>query len=255
VKGSLRYGTIIEDTTFTFNVNYTLAKSGGQLAAGNGEFKVLIPKGALKEDTYLIAGRDVASPGSTDFISALAHPELPVYTVSPLGKKMKQPISVTIDIPEIYQGLARDSLVVGYWDGKNWRELPTEVDFLPNTLLGYSLNLGRFTILKRGNGVPMESISDLLPTEYALAQNYPNPFNPETLIQYDLPTSGVVRLVVYDILGREVVTLQRGYMPAGHHQVVWNGRNAQGKQVVSGLYFYQLNVNGFRNTKKMILAR
>jgi len=101
----------------------------------------------------------------------------------------------------------------------------------------------------------MESISDLLPTEYALAQNYPNPFNPETLIQYDLPVSGLVRLVVYDILGREVITLQQGYMPAGHHQVIWNGRNAQGKQVVSGLYFYQLNVNGFRNTKKMILTR
>ena len=255
VKGSLRYGTIIEDTTFTFNVNYTLAKSGGELTAGNGEFKVKIPKGALNEDTYLIAGRDVVSPGPADFKSTLGDPQLPVYTISPLGKKMKLPVRIIMDIPERYRGVAPDSLVVAYWDGKNWRELPTDASFLPNSLLSYSLNLGRFTVLKQGRGIPMESISDLLPTEYALAQNYPNPFNPETLIQYDLPVSGLVRLVVYDILGREVITLQQGYMPAGHHQVIWNGRNAQGKQVVSGLYFYQLNVNGFRNTKKMILAR
>ncbi|MFQ6612694.1 MAG: FlgD immunoglobulin-like domain containing protein [Fidelibacterota bacterium] len=255
INGSLRYGTLVEDTTFTFNVNYTLAKAGGQLTAGNGDFKLVIPADALKEDVYLIAGEEVATLDQAELVAAREEPESPIFTVSPLGKKLQQPAVVTVVIPEVFRSTDPKKLVVAYWDGKNWREIPTEPGPDPNSLQGYTLNLGHFTVMRQGSGIPMEIDANMLPTEYSLVQNYPNPFNPETVIRYELPVSGQVQLTIYDILGREVITLQHAQMPAGRHRVTWDGKNAAGKQVVSGLYFYQLRVNGFRNTKKMILTR
>jgi len=91
-----------------------------------------------------------------------------------------------------------------------------------------------------------------LPAFYSLAQNYPNPFNPETTINYQLPVSGFVTLKVYDQLGREVKILVNEYKQAGNHTSQFSIHNSQ---LSSGLYFYQLSVNGFSQTKKMLLAK
>ncbi|UCH09129.1 MAG: T9SS type A sorting domain-containing protein [Fidelibacterota bacterium] len=76
-----------------------------------------------------------------------------------------------------------------------------------------------------------------MPVRFHLLQNYPNPFNPVSTIRYDLPTGGAVSLIVYDILGREVVRLVDGYMEPGHHQVQWNAR-----AIPSGIYIARLLV-------------
>ena len=98
-----------------------------------------------------------------------------------------------------------------------------------------------------------------LPTRFVLGQNWPNPFNANTAISYQLSAvSGqqlAVSLKVYNILGEEVVTLVDKPQKGGHYQVVWDGKNKGGTDVSSGIYFYQLKVGGFAQTRKMLLIR
>ncbi|MFC1683083.1 C1 family peptidase [Candidatus Zixiibacteriota bacterium] len=94
-----------------------------------------------------------------------------------------------------------------------------------------------------------------IPGEYALQQNYPNPFNPETTIRYALAQDGPVRLSIYNVLGQEIVSLVDGHRPAGRHTVVWDGVDAGGRDVSSGLYFYRLQAGDFESTRKMVLLR
>ncbi|HCV42474.1 MAG TPA: hypothetical protein DGH68_03250 [Bacteroidetes bacterium] len=90
----------------------------------------------------------------------------------------------------------------------------------------------------------------MLPKEFALEQNYPNPFNPITTIKYDLPVDSRVSLVVFNILGQEVVMLANGEQKAGYRSVEWNASN-----VASGVYFYRLEACNFTSVKKLLLLR
>ncbi len=92
--------------------------------------------------------------------------------------------------------------------------------------------------------------SEKTETSTILYQNYPNPFNPVTSIKFYLPNSSSVRLTIYDMLGKEVSTLVNGNMEAGIHEVQFNGSNLS-----SGIYFYEININGLKDIKKMILAK
>lgn len=89
-----------------------------------------------------------------------------------------------------------------------------------------------------------------------LQQNYPNPFNPETNISYSIIESGLVDLSIYNIKGQLVNKLVRSFENAGDHNVAWNGKDAAGKNVSSGLYFYKLMVDQIViDTKKMMLLK
>ncbi|MEO0293366.1 MAG: FG-GAP-like repeat-containing protein [candidate division WOR-3 bacterium] len=93
-----------------------------------------------------------------------------------------------------------------------------------------------------------------LPSIYCLSQNYPNPFNSRTTISYSIGIRSYVSLKIYDVLGREIVTLVDGIKEAGKHIVEWDGMNLLGQKVNSGIYFYRLkSKENFVITKKMIL--
>ncbi len=95
-----------------------------------------------------------------------------------------------------------------------------------------------------------------IPTDYALAQNYPNPFNPTTRINFALPRAGHVKLTVFNILGAQVITLVDRQMTLGEHFVEWDGADELGRNVSSGTYLYQLEVDGARkDTRKMMLLK
>ncbi len=93
--------------------------------------------------------------------------------------------------------------------------------------------------------------SDLTP-KFKLSQNYPNPFNPETNIEYQLPKKGRVRMVIYNILGEEVVTLIDRVDGPGAYKVIWNGKNTYGQNVSNGIYIYKLETDYFQTVRKMI---
>ncbi|MCH7618894.1 MAG: T9SS type A sorting domain-containing protein [Candidatus Marinimicrobia bacterium] len=94
-----------------------------------------------------------------------------------------------------------------------------------------------------------------VPSDYSLGQNYPNPFNPSTTIAYDVPAASNVSINIYDMLGRNVITLVNEQKNAGSHTVEWNGKNSSGIQVTSGIYFYRLEAGQSAITKKMLLLR
>lgn len=121
---------------------------------------------------------------------------------------------------------------------------------LRNSYAPYFNNEGVITDVK-------DDFQQIIPKEFKLEQNFPNPFNPETKIIYQIPKDGLVTLIIYDILGREVRTLVNGQQKtAGRYEVEFNG-----KELSSGMYFYKLEVSNLSNgksfidVKKMILLK
>jgi spore coat protein A len=103
------------------------------------------------------------------------------------------------------------------------------------------------------------------PASIALEQNYPNPFwseatsrsaeNPSTTITFSIPEVKAVTLQIYDLRGALVKTLVSGTLAAGRHQIVWNGTNAGGQQVASGVYLCRIQSESFSQVKQVLLMR
>ena len=94
-----------------------------------------------------------------------------------------------------------------------------------------------------------------IPTVFSMNQNYPNPFNPMTTVKYSLPQDADVRLVVYGIDGRLVHVLVDERREAGHHEVVWQGRDGAGRRVATGTYFCVIDAGDFHQVRKMSLVK
>ena len=93
------------------------------------------------------------------------------------------------------------------------------------------------------------------PTRFALFQNYPNPFNASTTLHYDLPEPSRVSIVIYDVLGSEVIKLVDDDQHYGYKKIIWDGKNSNGNVVAPGVYFYRAELGSLIETKKMILLK
>jgi hypothetical protein len=149
------------------------------------------------------------------------------------------------------------------FDGTNWTVYNTLNSNLPydwvstilidkqgNKWIGTS---GGGLAVYREGGVILpveEKETNEIPTKFTLYQNYPNPFNPTTTIEFDIPERINVKLVVYDILGREVETLIDKELEPGKYKVNFNATN-----LPSGVYFYTLRTPKFTKTNKMLLIK
>ena len=96
----------------------------------------------------------------------------------------------------------------------------------------------------------VEPYNTALPKDYVLNQNFPNPFNPSTTIRFSILNNEFVSLKIFNFIGEEVAVLVNEILPSGSYSVNWNAEN-----ISSGIYFYTLATNQFRDTKKMILIR
>jgi len=94
-----------------------------------------------------------------------------------------------------------------------------------------------------------------LPTEFAINQNYPNPFNPSTTIRYGLPEDSNISLVIYDVLGNNVQTLESGRRSAGWYNVVWNGQTNDGRMISTGIYFARIVAGDYNKVIKMLYLK
>lgn len=90
----------------------------------------------------------------------------------------------------------------------------------------------------------------MIPLHFGVSQNYPNPFNPKTKIKYQIPKSSFVNLKIFDIIGREVITLVNEEKQMGYFEIDFDGSN-----LPSGVYFYRLQAGAFKETKKLILMK
>jgi hypothetical protein len=101
-----------------------------------------------------------------------------------------------------------------------------------------------------GNPIGIINISSEMPSSYSLSQNYPNPFNPITNVKFSILKAGQVKLIVYDIQGREMETLLNESLKPGTYESTFNGSNYP-----SGIYFYKIQTDDFAQTKRMILIK
>lgn len=170
------------------------------------------------------------------------------------------PLGANADIGQDAQFDWKDTTL--YWVGPALYKI--------NINTGFATQLCTYTGVGAGiaiaNQVPngINNNNNSIPSVYSLSQNYPNPFNPSTQISFGLPKSGNVKLVVFDILGREVKTLVDEFKQAGNYNI-----NFDGTDYSSGIYFYQLHVNTphpdesghpsqegtFVQTKKMLIIK
>ena len=103
--------------------------------------------------------------------------------------------------------------------------------------------------------IPFED-TPVTPDTYGLQQNYPNPFNPSTSISFALTEESNVELIIYNVKGEKVKTIFNDHIYADQiNSVVWNGKDADGKQVSSGVYFYKLKAGTREYNKKMLMVK
>jgi flagellar hook assembly protein FlgD len=94
-----------------------------------------------------------------------------------------------------------------------------------------------------------------IPDQTILFQNYPNPFNSQTVITFQIKTAAKVKLEVYNLLGNKIQTLVDEDIGAGYYSESWDGKDENGLQVSTGIYFYRLRANNYTQTKKLLIIK
>ena len=115
-------------------------------------------------------------------------------------------------------------------------------------------NIIDYIKIELGNtSVSGDSSLSIFPTHFSIDQNYPNPFNDQTTIRYSIPMACRVRIRIFNILGQNVYTLLDEFKERGTYFIGWNGKNDLGEAVSSGIYYYHITADQYRNTRKMLL--
>ncbi len=175
----------------------------------------------------------------------------PIYQINVDNKDLNDPATITLQ----YDTELTDGRTVGLfmdYDGE-WVHIGGNFDEASGTI---TVRTGKLGSVRAMAGDVGEIARDfLIPQKFVLNPNYPNPFNPSTTISMELPFTGQVSLVIYDVLGREVIKLVDGPMSFGVHRVSWDGRSAAGAQLASGVYFARMKSSGFSAIQKMVLVK
>ncbi|MBC8415017.1 MAG: T9SS type A sorting domain-containing protein [Candidatus Cloacimonetes bacterium] len=171
-------------------------------------------------------------------------------------------VLITLIYPRDNGGNLDDKLMISEDHGLTWDFV--ELVGLPEDTVPISISIITETneilmstnhSIFRADITELVSVHQVTVTPCTEIANYPNPFNPSTTIKFNLIESGNVKLEIYNIKGQKVKTLLDCYMIPGRSELIWNGKDDNGKQVGSGVYFYQLVTEKKTITKKMILLR
>jgi len=224
------------------------ASSSRLLASDFGGFSFLVPAGAVEEDaiiTVISDGRETALGGG---MIAMDN----ALVIGPAGVEMEESFRLSIDLADVdFTGMDAVKLDIVAVDGENVTSLEATVDLDQMAVSAEIPATGTYRFVWN----PSKAGSAGIPETYALHQNYPNPFNPTTTIRFDIPETGFASLRIYDVLGREVVTLMHEEIPAGKHAYSWNGKDMYGRIAATGIYFYRLETADFTKTHKMLLVK
>ncbi|MCF7797477.1 MAG: T9SS type A sorting domain-containing protein, partial [Lentisphaeria bacterium] len=215
-----------------------------------------IPSHAVESERWMVAG-SFKMTGSMSFMqlpqfTGSVHPVSDVIYTSNTPFRLKRTATLSLSLTDEQVNSPSPLGVYLLVDG-NWEYIGGKVDRSARTITVNTNYLGRYVVAAGEHGQVYQA--SIVPETYVLEQNYPNPFNPSTTISFGLPDDGVVSLKVYDIQGREVVTLVQNHLAAGSYQVTWNALDARHSPVASGVYFYVLDSENFRQVKKMVLTK
>jgi len=179
----------------------------------------------------------------------------PTFTWGPVVNANKYRLQIATD--NAFATIVRDTVVFEDTTCVMANTLNIEVDYFWRVLAG---NLGGFGTASTARlfTTGTTDVTDVegVPGEFALMQNYPNPFNPSTVIRYDVPATASVKIVIYDVLGREVAKLADGVQVAGRYNVTWNASG-----LATGVYIYRMEARpadgaeAFTSVKKLLLMK
>ena len=216
-------------------------------------------------------------PGATGEVKVLADLEVPVA-----GAQMQigyDPEQLSFEPPRLsdwsdkfiaeYKDDKQGKLIVLLYNMSNDPISPGEGNMLslpvtvsPNIINKIKLEIDEILLAdENAVKIPVDDGKASVPQAFELYQNYPNPFNPNTTIKFTLPASTddgetlPTTLKIYNVLGEVVRTLVDEPMSPGVHHKIWDGKDGQGNQVASGIYFYRLRAGKFSETKKMVLLK
>jgi len=241
------YG-IPKDTIKVFNVQLIEPQSGGMLVSYDEKLQIVVPPGAVTESTYF-----TCVPLSQQQPSDLIQDKFlgVAYQLGPTKRSFMKDLTIVFYLDDYdLTEEAKNKLGIYKQSGDKWISIESYLNIENYSVSAKVKELGIYR-LGYGETEPQASV----PKQYELFQNYPNPFNPNTVIKYDLPNPGHVKLTIYNILGQKVITLIDQYQGAGHKVVSWGGKDNRQKEVSSGVYFCRLEVNGYVETRKMILIK
>jgi hypothetical protein len=135
---------------------------------------------------------------------------------------------------------------------EGWQPLPFKLDLSKAQLNATLKGSGRIALFKPAGGTP---VGGLVPYQTELLFSYPNPFNAVTVIPYSLSQEEHVRLAIYDLLGREIISLRDEFQDAGRYQVTWNGRDHAGVPAPAGVYLVRFQAGTVNQSRKIILLK
>lgn len=150
---------------------------------------------------------------------------------------------------------------VAKWNGMNWTNIEAGLNSYVLSLFVYNGQLiagGDFTMsggttvnyIARWGTTGIKLINSNVPEQYKLFENYPNPFNNSTNIKFQIPQTEDVKILLFDITGKEITTLVNNRLKEGTYQICFDAIN-----ITSGVYLYRLQTNNYTETKKMILIK
>jgi len=233
----------------TFSVALIEAGKAAKLVSSDKKVEVLFPQGSVKEGIYATC-ISVSKDSRYQFEE---QPEVVAFGEAyQLGPTISFDKDLMISFPLSHldvEGIDKTLFTVYKHADGEWDQIESFLD--GNSVCAKVNGLGVYRLIYDPKGKHIAGI----PKTHQLFQNYPNPFNPETQIKYDLPVSGHVELTIYNILGQKVKVLVDEIQDAGHKSVMWDGKDDEGREVASGIYFYKITAESFKKTKKMVLLK
>ena len=229
----------------------------------------------IEDNLYFTVGKDSLTPAKYH-IDSLGN----VYQLDSNGKTIVYPFGlfendsfmtvdtvsgfttlITVEERNVECGTGAGSFqncIILYIDILEWIDEELLLTFAPdvgivqrfNIWFNLSLYSAKIGTMYYGDIVSIRDDAFGILPSYLLGQNHPNPFNPRTTIEYSLPQSGNVSLLIYDLLGKEVERLVNKHQGSGYHSVTWDA-----SEVPSGIYFYRLQAGDFVQTRKMVLLK
>jgi hypothetical protein len=254
---------------FFFNTDYTITQLDTSAVIWNligpeGKAEVWIDtsnstlhKGMILSSPYLIirTGLDTTNiqAGETHSLSVY-----PPTTLTGNNRIIIRYADSDLDLGTGLKGKETSLKIFSWNEGLNqWQQIGGTVDTIQNQVSTTITDLGVYAAFTTEllTAVKDEEHGSVIPEKFELKQNYPNPFNPMCNIEYSLPRGSHVRLSIYNILGQKVRVLVDEDQSAGYKSIRWDGRDNQGREVTSGIYFYRIEARDFVQSKKMVLMK
>ena len=254
--------------TFAFSSLSSWLSASGAVVSGtptegitSGSFRVIASDGTLKDtlDVTVTVATVNDPPLFVDFPDSviLDFGEIDTLILSEFVLDVDDPDSLLLwaqfscsgVVGEICVTTSADTAFINsdrFFSGK------TDFDFMVTDTSGASDTVTVVIYVKTAVGIANEG---LIPQEFSLSNNYPNPFNPQTMISYGLPQQSDLTLIIYNLMGQEIMRWDEQNSQAGFYQKIWNGTNKFGVPVVSGVYFYRIIAGDFVQTRKMVFLK